>query len=207
MAKTKKSGRKKTYHVKKKYTLRNLNEILRELDQKEETGEALTDYDEKLRTATQLAVDLVMNNSKLDLSRDSESHLDQALMMKGLAMLDGGESEGEIIKTLSETCASYLLFEQINLLTSFNVVADVHYNVEESDNLMIKAHMYLNPNNVTFDPYKAMGSVADTCFVFGDVKPYQMGVKNADPIDVVRSIGVNLDPYREVFSKEMLEAL
>ena len=55
--------------------------------------------------------------------------------------------------------------------------------------------------------YKAMDSVADTCFVFGDVKPYQMGVKNVDPDDVVRSIGVNLDAYRDIFLKEMLEAL
>ena len=67
--------------------------------------------------------------------------------------------------------------------------------------------MYLNPNNVTFDTYKALDSVADSCFVFADVKPYQMGVKNADPDDVVRSIGVNLDAYRDIFLKEMLEAL
>lgn len=207
MGKKKKSGKKKVHHVKRKYSLRNLNEILLEMDQKTEAGESLSDYDVKLRTTIQQTIDLIMDNRKLDLSMDSERHLDQALMMKGVAMQKEGVDEPDIVKYLSAIGSSYLLFEQINLLTSFSVIGDIYYNAEESDNLMIKAHMYLSPNNVVFDPYEAMERVADTCFVFKDIKPSLMGIKTADPDEVVRGLGVNLDPYRDIFVNEMLEAL
>ena len=34
-----------------------------------------------------------------------------------------------------------------------------------------------------------------------------MGIKNVGLDEVVRSIGVNLDPYRNIFSREVLEKL
>ena len=34
-----------------------------------------------------------------------------------------------------------------------------------------------------------------------------MGVEDADPDDVVRALAVNLDAYRDIFSKNLLEKL
>ena len=209
MAKKKKNSgsKKKTHHIKKKYSLKTLKEMLQEIETKVMAGEALTDYDEKMRSAIEYTVDFVMNYKNLDLTVDSERYLDKALAMKAVAMQEEGMEEGKIIKTLSEMAASYFLFEQTNFLSSSRVVADIYYNAEESDNLMIRANLFLNPNKVVFDPYKAMKRVADTCFEFVDVKPSQFGVKCDDPDEVVRSIKINLDTYKNLFISECVEPL
>lgn len=210
MAKKKKnnnSNKKKTHHIKKKYSLKTLKEMLQEIEAKAEAGVVLSDYDEKMRSAIEYTVDFVMNYKNLDLTIDSERYLHNALAAKGVNMLEEGMEEEEIIKTLSEMAASYFLFEQINFLSSSRVVADIYYNTEESDNLMIKANLFLNPNKVVFDPFKAMERVSDTCFEFVDVKPSQFGVKCDDPDEVVRSVRINLDAYKNLFISECVEPL
>lgn len=208
--KKKKGNAKKHYSGgKKKYSLRVLNEIVKTTTSRIEAGEEVSEYDKKLLSAANKTVELMseFGHSKLDLSRDSESYLDEVLARKGIAMQEDGADEEQIIKTLCEAGASYLLFEQINLLTSFGVVGDVYYNGEESENLMIKAHMFMNPNNVFFDPYITMEEVSGKCFIFHDVKPAEMGVEDANPDDVARALAVNLDSYRDIFSKNLLEKL
>lgn len=208
MAKKKKSGgSNRSKYATKKYSLKVLKELLAEMDKKVAAGEALTEYDEKLKTAIQKAMELIMNSRKLDLSVESERYLDQILMTKGLELQKDGVDEDEIKRTLSSYGASYLLFEHINFLTAFTADADIYYNAEESDNLMIKANIKDSEDTVVFDPFEAMGRAEDNCFVFLDIKPAEMGVKNADPDDVVRSLGVRLDAYREIFLHEGLGEL
>ena len=186
-----------------------LNEIIQSTDLRIEASEEVSEYDLKLQSAAKKTVELMVetDNRKLDLSMDSEPILDEALSMKGVALQSKGVEEDQIIKTLTETGASYLLFEQINLLTSFGVVADVYYSKEESENLMIKAHMFMNPNNVFFDPYKALAEVSEKCFVFLDASPAKLGVPDADVDDIVRVLAVNLDAYRDKFRDELLAKL
>lgn len=209
MAKKKRNSgsKKKTHHIKKKYSLKTLKEMLQEIEAKVVAGEVLTDYDEKMRSAIEYTIDFAINYKNLDLTVDSEKHLDKALAMKAVTMQEQGMEEGEIIKKLSEMAASYFLFEQTNFLSSSRVVADIYYNAEDSDNLMIRANLFLNPNKVVFDPYKAMERVADTCFEFVDIKPSQFGVKCDEPDEVVRSIKINLDAYKTLFISECVEPL
>lgn len=209
MAKKKKSGgsNKGKYTSKNKYSLKVLKELLAGMDKKVAVGEALSEYEEKLKTAIQQAMELVMNSRKLDLTADSERYLDQVLMTKGLELQKDGVDEDEIKRTLSSYGVSYLLFEEINFLTAFTADADIYYNAKESDNLMLKANLKGSDEIVVFDPSDAMKRSEDTCFVFLDVKPFEMGVKTADPDEVVRSIGVNLDAYRDIFLHEMLGEL
>ena len=209
MAKKKKSGgsNKGKYTSKKKYSMKVLKELLAEMDKKVAAGEALSDYDVKLKGAIQKALDLIMNSRKLDLSVESERYLDQVLMTKGLALQNKGVDEDEIKSTLASYATSYLLFEEINFLTTFSAAADIYYNAEESENLRIKANLKDSADFVVFDPFEAMERAKDDCFVFLDIKPAEMGVKTADPDDVVRSIGVRLDAYREIFLHEALGEL
>lgn len=209
MAKKKKSGgsNKSKFTSKNKYSLKALKELLTEMDQRIAAGEALSDYDVKLKNAIQKAMNLVLNSRKLDLSGDSERYLDQVLMTKGLALQNEGVDEDEIKNTLASYATSYLLFEEINLLTAFSADADIYYDADESENLRIKANLKDSPDAVVFDPFEAMERAKDNCFVFLDIKPAEMGVKNADPDDVVRSIGVRLDAYRDIFLHAMLEKL
>lgn len=209
MAKKKKSGgsNKGKYTSKNKYSLKVLRELLAEMDKKVAAGEALSDYDVKLKDAIQKTMDLIMNSRKLDLSVESERYLDQVLMTKGLSLQSEGFDEDEIKNTLASCATSYLLFEEINFLTAFSASADIYYTAEESENLRIKANLKDSDGFVVFDPFEAMKRAKDDCFVFLDIKPTEMGVKTADPEDVVRSIAVRLDAYREIFLHEGLGEL
>ena len=128
-------------------------------------------------------------------------------MKKGLPLQEEGMEEEQIIKELASIEASYLLFEQINLLTSFKFVGDVYYDAEKPNDLLLKASIFLSPDKILFNVNEALSSVADKCFVFADISPAQMGIKNVGLDEIVRSIGVNLDPYRNLFSREVLEKL
>ena len=209
MAKKKKSGgsNKGKYTSKNKYSLKVLKELLAEMDQKVAAGEALSDYDVKLRTAIQQAMELIMNSRKLDLTADSERYLDQVLMAKGLMLQKDGVGEDEIRRTLASYGTSYLLLEQINLLTAFSADADIYYDADESENLRIKVNLKDSADSVVFDPFEAMERSKDSCFVFVDIKPAEMGIKSANPDEVVRSVGVNLDGYRDIFLHELLEKI
>ena len=209
MAKKKKSGgsNKSKYTSKNKYSLKVLKEMLSEMDKKVAAGEELTEYDEKLRDAIQKTMELIMNSRKLDLSVETERYLDQVLMIKGLELQKDGVDEDEIKSELASSATSYLLFEEINFLTATSAGADICYNAEESENLRIKANLKDSDDTVVYDPFEAMERAKDNCFVFLDIKPAEMGVKNADPDEVVRSLGVRLDAYREIFLHEMLGEL
>ena len=214
MAKKKKQSKntKKKYSGPKQvYTVRSLKEIIHATEQKLENNEAVSTFDEKLCKAASQALSLIKlateNGFKLDLSRDSEYYLMAALMTLGVNKQDEGTEEEQIIQELSETGASYLLFEQINMLRTFGVIGEVHYDPDQSANVIIKAHTIMKSKNVLFDTYDAMNRVSSECFIFKDVAPERMGIKDADPGEVVRGLAVNLDPYSLLVQNELLYQL
>ena len=208
MATKKKKGKsKKRRQPKMKYSLKDLREMLKAIEMKSESGTPLDEREELLKVAIQQTIAISNTSSKLDLSSDSEGYLDEALMKKGLELQEEGLEEEQIINELASVAASYLLFEQINLLTSFKFVGDVYYDAEKPNDLLLKASIFLSPDKILFNVNEALSSVADKCFVFADISPAQMGIKNVGLDEIVRSIGVNLDPYRNLFSREVLEKL
>ena len=205
--KKKKGKRTKKHRPKMKYSLKDLREMLRAIEKKSEEGEPLGEHERLLENAINQTLDISAISSKLNLSMDSESYLDEALMKKGMELQEEGMEEEQIIKELASIGASYLLFEQINLLTSFQFVGDVYYDGEKSNNLLLKASIFLSPDKILFDINEAMSNVADKCFVFTNISLAKMRVENVDSDKAIRALGVNLDPYRRIFSREVLEKL
>lgn len=204
---SKKSNRRKYNGPKKKYPLGKIKTLIVD----DAAVNTMGIYEQKLSDVADLAVSIALDASdrgiKLDFSRESESLLDRALLNKGMALLDEGIEESEIRKVLVELGAAYLLFEQVNLVESFKVHGDIVYAPEVSDNLLIKARLPMSSNYVLFDPRASLHKVEDICFVFKDIKPRELGVKAASADDISRALAINLDAYRDIVVKELLEKL
>ena len=157
--KKKKDNKKRKYSGPKKiFSIRSLVEIIQSFEQKKESGESLSLFDEKLYFAARQALDFIESSSKhgikLDLSKDSEYYLAAALMTLGLEKKEEGLDEPKIVEELSKVGASYLLFEQINMLWSHGAIGEVYFDQEESDNILIKAHAIMKSKIVLFDVYE-----------------------------------------------------
>lgn len=212
MASRKKDNKKRKYSGPKKiFSVKSLEEIIRSTEQKKESGEALSTFDEKLSFASKQTLEFIESSAnhgiKLDLSKDSERYLAAALMFQGLEKQEEGKEETEIKLELSEVAGSYLLFEQINMLWTKGAIGEVSYDEEFSDNVVIKAHAVLKTKNVLFDVYDAMSRVADQTFIFKDVTPSKMGIEDADADKTVRGLAVSFNPFSVLVENELLYKL
>lgn len=212
MASKKKDNKKRKYSGPKKiFSIKSLEEKIKSAEQKRESGEALSTFDEKLCCAANQALEFIESSAnhgiKLDLSKDSERYLAGALMFLGLEKQEEGKEEAVIKNELAEVAGSYLLFEQINMLWTKGAIGDVSYDEEFSDNVVIKAHAVLKTKNVLFDVYDAMSRVADQTFIFKDVTPSKMGIEDADADKTVRGLAVSFNPFSVMVENELLYKL
>ena len=211
MAKTKKKKgitKRKYSGPKKIFSVRSLEEIVKSFEQKKESEDTLSVFDEKLYYAAKQALDFIDSSAKhgikLDLSKDSEYFFAGALMALGLDKQEEGKDEEQIKEELAEVAGSYLVFEQINMLWTKGAIGDVYYDEEISENVVIKAHAVMKTKNVFFDTYDAMNRVADTTFIFKDVVPKKLGAEDADPDKVIRGLAVSLNPISILIENELL---
>ena len=214
MAKTKKKKgitKRKYSGPKKIFSVRSLEEIVKSFEQKKESEDTLSVFDEKLYYAAKQVLDFidssVKHGIKLDLSKDSEYFFAGALMALGLDKQEEGKDEEQIKEELAEVAGSYLVFEQINMLWTKGAIGDVYYDEEISENVVIKAHAVMKTKNVFFDTYDAMNRVADTTFIFKDVVPKKLGAEDADPDKVIRGLAVSLNPISILIENELLYKL
>lgn len=214
MAKTKKKKgitKRKYSGPKKIFSVRSLEEIVKSFEQKKESEDTLSVFDEKLYYAAKQVLDFidssVKHGIKLDLSKDSEYFFAGALMALGLDKQEEGKDEEQIKEELAEVAGSYLVFEQINMLWTKGAKGDVYYDEEISENVVIKAHAVMKTKNVFFDTYDAMNRVADTTFIFKDVVPKKLGAEDADPDKVIRGLAVSLNPISILIENELLYKL
>lgn len=211
MAKTKKKKgitKRKYSGPKKIFSVRSLEEIVKSFEQKKESEDTLSVFDEKLYYAAKQVLNFidssVKHGIKLDLSKDSEYFFAGALMALGLDKQEEGKDEEQIKEELAEVAGSYLVFEQINMLWTKGAIGDVYYDEEISENVVIKAHAVMKTKNVFFDTYDAMNRVADTTFIFKDVVPKKLGVEDVDPDKVIRGLAVSLNPISILIENELL---
>ena len=214
MAKTKKKKgitKRKYSGPKKIFSVRSLEEIVKSFEQKKESEDTLSVFDEKLYYAAKQVLDFidssVKHGIKLDLSKDSEYFFAGALMALGLDKQEEGKDEEQIKEELAEVAGSYLVFEQINMLWTKGAKGDVYYDEEISEKVVIKAHAVMKTKNVFFDTYDAMNRVADTTFIFKDVVPKKLGAEDADPDKVIRGLAVSLNPISILIENELLYKL
>lgn len=214
MAKTKKKKgitKRKYSGPKKIFSVRSLEEIVKSFEQKKESEDTLSVFDEKLYYAAKQVLGFidssVKHGIKLDLSKDSEYFFAGALMALGLDKQEEGKDEEQIKEELAEVAGSYLVFEQINMLWTKGAIGDVYYDEEISENVVIKAHAVMKTKNVFFDTYDAMNRVADTTFIFKDVVPKKLGAEDADPDKVIRGLAVSLNPISILIENELLYKL
>ena len=212
MSKKKKSKTKQKYNtIKKKYSVPKLQNMAAEYKQREQSGEELSEFDQKFYQAIQRTLDFTKDafddGIKLDFNMETEQNLDVALANIGAKMQEKGIEEEEIIKFVMETAALYQLFELVNLQVRFTVNSDIYLDHSVSDNLIIKANMPMNPEVHTFDPLEAMRRVADTCFVFKGAALSEQKTKNLSMIQNARAFGVCLDDFRNIVTHDFLEQL
>ena len=211
-AKKKKDNKKRKYSGPKKiFSIRSLEEIVSSVEQKRESGESVSSFDEKLFFAANQALEFIASSAKhnirLDLSKDSEYYFAGALMALGLDKQEEGKSEEQIKEELSEVAGSYLLFEQINMLWTKGAIGEVWFDQTVSDNAVIKAHAVMKTKIALFDTYDAMSRVADQTFIFKDVTPSKLGVEEPGADKTVRGLAVNLNPISELIQNELLYKL
>ena len=207
--KKKKDNNKKKYSGSKKiYSLRSLEEIVKSADQKFESGEPLSEYEEKLCFAAKQTLEFVKaaaeKGVKLDLSKESEYFINRPLVALGLDKQESGEDEAQIVNELSEIAGSYLLFEQINMLWAHGAIGELYYDPEVSDNVVIKAHAFMKTKSVMFDVYDAINRVSDKTFIFRDVTPKKVGVDGRDAEKPIRGLMVGFGPYSILVENELL---
>ena len=195
---------------KRRYSLRSLQKLIEELEDKINSGESISRLDEQLLSTATVVADFILLARKLnanpDLTVENEREFELSLAMVAAQWQGEGIGEPFIVQEIEKIAASYQLFELINMFNQFGVAADPVLN-EEASHLIICAGEPEDGERITFDTFEAMHRVKDTCFFFTDVNPHNMGIKEAKPEESTRSLAVNIQSFRDLVEKEFLQKL